>query len=511
MSVFIEAATEAFGAVTSSLAQLERENGSRSGPGGAAGVRRPVRGYQVKENSYATLRIIGPNSQFYEVIDAAGEVFVEGEGVRKTHYYSNFFVHSVKEQRQEKTQIVNNFGDPIIFLFGQAPRMVEVSGTLLNTADFNWRNEFWHNYENYFRGTRLAELNARLYLIYDDRIIEGLMLNASAQETSQSRASIQFSFQMFVTGTAPITRVGDPDFPKPNNTTIDFSAQDSYERGLRAWEDARRIANYTLGEKLLEANQIAFTAQTLTGVISDLLSGNFLNAGVPGVAAFAGRAAGAAAGVASVVGDLFGIGGSGPTQPDRIIPIRESIIDNVDEFIGGTPQTVDEKLADRISQIGEWTEADLSIDNLILGTINVVSSFIPTPGSAPEPPFSTVDPPFYDMMGRSGRADLEISAYGGSRSGAGDDLLALNRIAFEADSGGGTSPTTEDKVSAALLAANQEAFDAQTSGSTNPTVRGEALREVPFGLIAAPGEMPQNVGDALLEANQAAYEEETGG
>ena len=118
MGVFVEATTEPFTELRQSIAEVERENAVRSGPEGAAGVRRPVRGYQLKENSYATLRIIGPNSQFFEVIDAAGETFIEGEGVRKTHRYSNFFVNSVQEQRSEKKQIVDNFGDPIIFLFG---------------------------------------------------------------------------------------------------------------------------------------------------------------------------------------------------------------------------------------------------------------------------------------------------------------------------------------------------------------------------------------------------------
>jgi len=452
MGVFIEATTEPFTELRQSLVETERENGVRTGPEGAAGVRRPVRGYQLKENSYATMRIIGPNSQFFEVIDAAGETFVEGEGVRKTQRYSNFFVHNVQEQRQEKKQIVDNFGDPIIFLFGQAPRMVQVSGTLLNTADFNWRNEFWYNYEHYFRGTRLAELNARLYLIYDDRIIEGLMLMAQAQETSQSRASINFSFQMFVTGTAPITLVGDPDFPRPNNSSIDFTQQDSYERGLRAWEDARRISQDTVGQKLLEANRQAYIAQTLTSTITDMMSGGFLDAGTPNVSAFIGRAATAATGMASVFGDLLATGSGGPSLPTRDIPIREEIIDNVDEFIGGTPHTVSEALANRITQsaqIGAWRDVDISIDQTIIGAVNTAAQFIPTPGSQPEPPFTPSEAQYYDLMGRAGRADQEISTEGGAR----------RRLT-------------------------------ERPNSVRPTKQGELLRDVPFGLIAAPGEFP---------------------
>lgn len=445
MGIFIEATTEPFNQARGALVETEGDERANGREEGYAGVRRPVRGLQLKNEEYATLRVIGPNGQFFQVIDAAGEVLEEGEGVRKTHRYTNFFVSSVQEQRMEKKQVVDTFGDPLIFLFGEAPRMVKVQGTLLNTADFNWRNEFWYNYERYFRATRLAQLNARLYLIYDDRIIEGLMLSAQAQQTAQSRASVPFTFDMFVTGSAPISIVGDPEFPRPTSGSIDFTQTDSYERGLQAWDDARRVSQYTVGQKLLEANKDAFIAQTLTSTISDMLTGGFLDAGVPDVQAFLGRAGEAAAGIGEVFGDLQQASSAMPTTN---VPIRSSFIDNVDEFIGGTPQVVSESLADRFSEIGAWQEADIGIDDAIIATVNQAQS-VSGPGAAPSPPFDPVDTAYYDMMGRAGRADQEIADNGGSRG------RQVTRPNFQ-----------------------------------TPDTRSESLREVPFGLMPAPGEFP---------------------
>lgn len=450
MGIFIEAETEPYADTRESLRNETNEAATRAGPEGAAGVRRPVRGYQLKERSFATIRILGRGNEFFNVIDAAGEYYEIEEGRRRTQRYSNFFVNSVTEERHEKVQVIDNFGDPILLLFGEAPRSVNVSGALLNTADFNWRNEFWENYDKYFRGTRLVELGARLYLIYDDRIFEGLILKAQAQETANTREYLPFSFQMFITGYTPISLVGDPNFPVPNDGT-DYTQDSVYEQGLRAWEQSRRLQSDAAQQKLLLLNKAAYARETITGDLADLVRGGILDAGDPSIASFLSRASSALGGRESAndVQSLFGgdRGGNASSQGRRTIPLREEIIHNVDEFIGGVPQGIDQSVIDSLPKIEQWSFADASIDEQIEMIANTATALSPNLTSATLP-FDPSDTQYFDMMGRAGRADQEVRSKGGRRKRT------------------------------------------LSSGRTKPNTRSESFRDVPFGIVAADGEFP---------------------
>ena len=99
MAVFIETRTEPF--------EMERqvtEHSMRNGGRRSISVRRPTRGYQAKQNTYAVIRVMGSNGKFISVIDAAGDEFSVETEQGMTSQYSNFFIQSVSEQRHEKQQ-----------------------------------------------------------------------------------------------------------------------------------------------------------------------------------------------------------------------------------------------------------------------------------------------------------------------------------------------------------------------------------------------------------------------
>lgn len=173
---------------------------------GVKNVRRPFRGIESKENTYAVFRVYGADGKEIKLIDSS---WPEGEG----RAYANFLLQSVQEARMEKQQILETFGAALVFFFGEAPRFVDVSAVLLNTHDFNWEAEWWRNYEDTLRGTRLVEQGARALLCYDDTVIEGYPMNATAVKSADQPNLVQLSFRMFVTNAANISNVGDPSFP----------------------------------------------------------------------------------------------------------------------------------------------------------------------------------------------------------------------------------------------------------------------------------------------------------
>jgi len=168
-------------------------------------VRRPVRGLQIKEDTYATIQVRDAAGQAIALFDAASYTG-GGMGIRN----SNFLIQSIQEQRAEKQQIVLTFGEPYIFFFGEQPRVLNIEGVLLNTEDFNWRAEWWANYDLYLRGTQCVRSRTRVYLSWDDIVVQGYILSSNSSESSQNQNFVTFQFQMFLTNYENISTIGDP-------------------------------------------------------------------------------------------------------------------------------------------------------------------------------------------------------------------------------------------------------------------------------------------------------------
>lgn len=190
MTVFIELTTDVFEERMSSRAAAT--SGLRTALAGKSHARRPTRGLEIKDDTYAYIKIIradGSEVQLVDSSDASGR----STGV------SNFIIQNVQDQRMERHQVVETFGDTYLYLFGESPRMLNVSAVLINSLDFNWKAEFEYNYNMYLRGTRAIEQGARCYLFYDDNVVEGYILNCAVIQDAMIPLSVQLQFQFFVT------------------------------------------------------------------------------------------------------------------------------------------------------------------------------------------------------------------------------------------------------------------------------------------------------------------------
>jgi hypothetical protein len=111
----------------------------------------------------------------------------------------NFILQTVAEARQEKVQVIETFGDHFTFFYGQKPIVLRCSGMLFNTHDFNWKNEWLNNYNEFLRGTRCVENKARVFLGFDDVVAEGYMLNTSVVYDKDMPNVCPLSFQLLLT------------------------------------------------------------------------------------------------------------------------------------------------------------------------------------------------------------------------------------------------------------------------------------------------------------------------
>lgn len=186
-------------------------------------VRRPFRGIELKKDTYATLRVYDALNRPIPFIDSSAPPAQDGGTIGQSLEYSNFILQSIQEQRVEKQQIVETFGEDYIFFFGERPRIYNVNALLLNTRNFNWKSEWWTNYENTLRGTRLLEQNARMYLYFDDVVIEGYMLQAQAMQTVEDPYKLPLMFQIFCTNYQIIGDVGSVFTPVYDDQLADSS------------------------------------------------------------------------------------------------------------------------------------------------------------------------------------------------------------------------------------------------------------------------------------------------
>ena len=193
-------------------------------------IRRPVRGIVLKEDTFATLRMVAGNGGNLKLVDAGsnrlddstgGNNFMQmPDGKRATDIYSNFLIQQIQEERVEKQQIIETFGEPYIFLFGERARVINITGVLANTFDFNWEAEWWYNYDNFIRGTRCIENDARIFLSFDNTLVGGYIIAASTSKTSDQRNYVNFQFQLFVTSYVNYSQIGDPSAIPPGGRSF---------------------------------------------------------------------------------------------------------------------------------------------------------------------------------------------------------------------------------------------------------------------------------------------------
>lgn len=332
MAVFIELVTDAFTSVfRNQVSARQNPDGGRAARAGKTVARRPLRGIEIKDDTYANLKVVMSNGQEWPLLDSSS---ADGKTKRG---YTNFILQNVAEQRMEKHQIVETFGDSYIFFFGESPRFLNCTAILVNTLDFNWRAEWWHNYENYLRGTKLVELGARCYMFWDDIVIEGYMLNSVCSEQSERPYIVTLQFKFFVTKYENVSLNNVEQYPVRSSVLLPpgveltdadaftrlqsfYRGESAGERGEAAVPREQEVISNSLRQEPAPANKISQKLRQLPdSLVVDPAIWNQLT-GVIGIADTDQDI------VNKFIGQRNGL--------------RGLIAENVDEYTSGTPVTV---------------------------------------------------------------------------------------------------------------------------------------------------------------------------
>jgi hypothetical protein len=226
VAIFLE--PDPFGGNVDTVASDDLDPSSNFRSGGRmdySHVRRPLRGIQIKNNTYATIQVWTADNRRVGLYDSGGMAGLAGtedsevdqglkSGWRMQSMAANFLVQRITRRQSEKLHLIETFGDQDFgFFYGQKPIQMDFQGTLMNTEDFNWRSEWWANYQEVLRGTKLVERGARIYLTYDTYTLEGYLLNSSTTEMADTPYHAMFQFSMWVTRWEDSSSIGNGRFP----------------------------------------------------------------------------------------------------------------------------------------------------------------------------------------------------------------------------------------------------------------------------------------------------------
>lgn len=314
MPVFVELVSDAFEEVLTSQSNQRRTLSGRSARAGNRVARRPTRGLEIKEDTYAAIKVILSDGTELPLVDSSSPDGISPNG------YSNFILQSVSEARMEKHQIVETFGDTYIFFFGENPRFLDVQAVIVNSNDFNWEAEWWENYDQNFRGTKCVEKGGRLYLFYDDNIVEGYMVMSQAVKVSEQPHLIQMNFRLFLTNYRNVSFIGDPNFALHESSFVTDGADVTSGQLGTPRDQATSDASGDRGDVLaLAASRGSFaTAPRLSDLLRDASRTGAIS---PDAAVLLRQA--------------------GTTLPlGRSLPTRSLIADNLDEYVGLGPNQV---------------------------------------------------------------------------------------------------------------------------------------------------------------------------
>lgn len=119
--------------------------------------------------------------------------------------YDQFLLESINQDDKETIQILQTFDEEYLYVFGKDPKFVTFTGKLLNFEYPEQKTRFLEMYEGYLRASKSIANGIRVYMYYDDYVLEGRMITASTSSVSRDPGVVNFGFTMYVRKRLPVT------------------------------------------------------------------------------------------------------------------------------------------------------------------------------------------------------------------------------------------------------------------------------------------------------------------
>lgn len=165
------------------------------------------RAQKTTQKTVTGLKVIGNRREKSDMTLSTPKPLIDLDGMEVLLETNSFFLQSISEGFQEKFQISETFGQPVLHMFGDRQKIFQYGGILLDTDSWQWKEKFLDNYDRHLRGSKCIEQGAIVVLTTNSAIIRGYVLNVNIQQGLETHGFVGFNFAMFVVDRISINQV----------------------------------------------------------------------------------------------------------------------------------------------------------------------------------------------------------------------------------------------------------------------------------------------------------------
>lgn len=115
------------------------------------------------------------------------------------------------DERMQVFQAIN--GDVSMYFFGERPRIYSFSGIMYDTYNQQWANKLMRDYDSKLRGTKSIENRTEVCIVYEDKFLQGFVLNLTISKNAELPSGVQFTLDYILTKSSFISLDGTTLLP----------------------------------------------------------------------------------------------------------------------------------------------------------------------------------------------------------------------------------------------------------------------------------------------------------
>lgn len=163
-------------------------------------------GGQDNRGNVARIRLLNVSGRAASRTGSFENKILKEIGGANSNGMASFLIQAVSMQDTEKSMVMQTFGDDsAVYFFGRSPRMMSVSGVLLDDGINNWFYKFMVAYDKLLRGTRVARNFRLIGLELPNAVATGVIMDMSYDQNANNDAMINFRFTFLVKNYEPLT------------------------------------------------------------------------------------------------------------------------------------------------------------------------------------------------------------------------------------------------------------------------------------------------------------------
>lgn len=140
------------------------------------------------------------------------------------------------DERMQVFQAIN--GDVSMYFFGERPRIYSFSGIMYDTYNQQWANKLMRDYDSKLRGTKSIENRTEVCIVYEDKFLQGFVLNLTISKNAELPSGVQFTLDYILTKSSFISLDGTTLLPSNEYAKKEKAPASPEESQIKAVGDA---------------------------------------------------------------------------------------------------------------------------------------------------------------------------------------------------------------------------------------------------------------------------------